>query len=103
MKYYRTLKRDSSMISTVKKESRMVVLQVDLALVIYLKCLEEEEGSSLAQERESPDFLNLKLLFLKYTTELWKMSKLPEQEIASNAMEKEERTLKSVVNAKGEE
>jgi hypothetical protein len=59
------------MISTVKKESRMVVLQADLALVIYLKCSEEEEEeSSPAQEKESPDLLSLKLVFLKYTMEL---------------------------------
>ena len=58
-------------ISTVKKEFRMVVLQADLASVICSKCLEEEgEGSSQARERESPDLLSLKLLFLKYTTEL---------------------------------
>ena len=93
------------MTNMVKKEFKMEDLRVErVASVTYFKCLEEEEeGSNLVQERESLDLSNLKLLFLKSTTVSWKMLKLPEQETASSAMEREERPFKNVVNAKEEE
>ncbi len=97
-------KKDNCTMNMEKKVYKTVVHQVELEdLEIFSASLEEEPKDQPVQEKLSQSLLKCKLLWMKFTTDVWRTLRLKGIETVSNAMERAESQFKNVRNVKAKE